>query len=60
MKINQAIKILFQLTETEAIHCHPDNVKAIKLGMEALNRLKTMRHDNITDAVFYLPGETKE
>ena len=40
MTIKEAIKILFQLQETQAIHCRPEDVEALKLGCAALERIQ--------------------
>ena len=60
MTIDKAIK---KLEDLERYAYEPETQKAheaLQLGIEALERIKSMRHDNITDAIFYLPGETED
>jgi len=59
MTLQEAIKILEQLSIPPEIIFHSDDIKAAKLGILALKRWKE-RHDRCPDDInFLLPGETE-
>jgi len=60
MKIPEAIEILFDLLQTSSREKSPDSWDALKLGKEALERIKAWRDDNNEDLLWDLPGETKD
>jgi len=61
MTLDEAIKILRQDTEHPTAQFMPDLLKAEKLGIEALERLKEARKGGISLSPFVdLPSETKK
>lgn len=59
MKIERAIEILEKRAESPFVRANPDSLDALKLGIEALTRVKGDQESS--DNPFYLPliGETK-
>ncbi len=59
MFIDKAIEILEDLVRDQPTFSPDDRRDAVKLGIEALKRLKDIRHFGEFGAVHPLPGETK-
>jgi len=57
MTINKAIEILTIFIDPNVTKLDPDDLDAIKLGIEALKRIKDMRISPCTTADELLPGE---
>jgi len=60
MTIEKALENLHFLSTAGAPKLRLEEIESIKLGIEALRRLKEMRTIDITNACFLLPGEAEE
>lgn len=60
MKLDKAIEILEDIALEGNIHIEPDDVDAIKLGIEALKYVIFEQDTGRLDPAYLLPGETKE
>ena len=60
MNISKAIEILNQLERTLAPTMAASGTDAIKLSIEALERVKALRLRYNLGIPYYLPGETKD
>ncbi len=60
MTIDEAIKILYNLSHEGPIPHPQDNIDAHYLGIEALKREKVWRQNDPGGAIHLLPGETEE
>lgn len=60
MTLDKAIEILLDLDTTLPQSDPEDRRDAVKLGIEALKRLQTLRRTAVSIAFYLLPGETKD
>jgi len=60
MKIDKAIEILDYYRTSDCVHLTPDARDALKLGIEALKRVKGLRRFWGKDINLKLPGETED
>ncbi len=60
MKIDRAIKLLTQMSEYGVVAWDKQDLDSIKLGVEALKRIRDMRLSPCTTADEILPGETEK
>ena len=60
MKIEKAIEILTELSAPGSPDLVLDDFDAIKLGIEALQRLQELRYKGYPETQVRLPGETQE
>lgn len=60
MTVNEAIPILFDYHKGYPSVGEDDFLDAIKLGLEALERIKKSRKDVRLELIWFLPGETAE
>ena len=59
MTLDEAIKELEEHTPKAPPYFDPEFVAALKLGTEALNRLRTLRQDPRLSVALPLPSETE-
>jgi len=60
MQIDKAIEILHLTLETKVPDFDQDEIDAIKLGVEGLERIKNCREHDAAFVELPLPGETTE
>lgn len=60
MKIEKAVEILKDMEWDLANPHFPNNIKAVKLGIEALKAWKQFREGRWMSGRYDLPGETEE
>lgn len=59
MTLQKAIEILTYMTKSTNVASLEDCIDAIKLGIEALNRIQTYRREKFYITPELLPGETE-
>ena len=60
MKLGKAIEILTNFYKSYLHSLRPDEINAIKLGVEAMKEIQQVRLHSVGLTVDTLPGETKE
>jgi len=60
MKLEKAIEICTDITTNPSYTHYPDKRDAIKLGIAALKRVKSLRTGGLADRYSILPGETED
>ena len=58
MKIDQAIETLQEILDDEESRWEPDGQTSLKLGIKALERIKSFRTNMGSQKFWQLPGET--
>ena len=60
MTIDKAIEILQHGADVWNDAACPGTAAALKMGIEALKAVEKMRHEEVSDEILPLPGETEE
>ncbi len=60
MKLTKALELNKESEQSLRNHKFIDHADAIQLGIEALKAIERMRHEDVSDEILQLPGETKD